>query len=204
MILMPDGKVLIVGGARSGVAGYGNVHDQIGASNAANPVYRPVLYDPLARHNHRFSTNFPSSSIERLYHSTATLIPDGRVMLSGSNPNGNVTVHTFQTRYGIEMFSPPYMTIHRPSYTNLPTNILYAMQYTLTIRVPSTTQSVTANIIDLGYSTHSVNMDHRYVELKVVRQGATGLLILGPSNAGIYPPGEALFLLSDRTKIDLS
>jgi hypothetical protein len=82
-ILTPDGKVFIVNGAKSGVAGYGNVRNEVGSSNAANPTYRPCLYDPLAPAGQRFSTNFPSSSIERVYHSSATLIPDGRIWIAG-------------------------------------------------------------------------------------------------------------------------
>lgn len=35
-VLLPDGRVLIVNGAKSGVAGYGNVGGQIGTSNADN------------------------------------------------------------------------------------------------------------------------------------------------------------------------
>lgn len=51
--------------------GYGNVADEIGASNAANPNFRPTIYDPLLPVGKRFSSNFPLSKIERLYHSSA-------------------------------------------------------------------------------------------------------------------------------------
>ena len=57
--------------------------DALGASNAKNPAFRPALYDPLAAAGKRFSTNFPSSKIERLYHSSASLLPDGRIMVTG-------------------------------------------------------------------------------------------------------------------------
>jgi hypothetical protein len=35
-VLLPDGRVLIINGARTGVAGYGNVAQQVGQSNADN------------------------------------------------------------------------------------------------------------------------------------------------------------------------
>lgn len=57
--------------SRTGIAGYGNVPDTVGASNARNPALRPTLYDPVATAGKRFTTNFPSSNIERLYHSSA-------------------------------------------------------------------------------------------------------------------------------------
>jgi hypothetical protein len=71
-VLLPDGKVLIVNGAASGTAGYGNVQNQVGLSNADNPVYQPVLYDPEAPAGKRFSSEgLPTSNIPRLYHSVA-------------------------------------------------------------------------------------------------------------------------------------
>lgn len=33
-VLLPDGRVLIINGAQTGVAGYGNVANQVGQSNA--------------------------------------------------------------------------------------------------------------------------------------------------------------------------
>ena len=70
-------------GARSGIAGYGNVQNQVGRSNAAHPAYAPVLYNPTGAPAKRWLTNFPSSKIERLYHSSATLLPDGRILVAG-------------------------------------------------------------------------------------------------------------------------
>lgn len=64
-------QVLLINGAKTGVSGYGNVLDKIGNSNADHPAYAPILYDPLAKAGSRFRTGFPSSGIERLYHSSA-------------------------------------------------------------------------------------------------------------------------------------
>lgn len=71
-ILLPDGKVLILNGAASGTAGYGNVQNQVGLSNADNPVYQPLLYNPEAPAGKRFSSEgLPTSNIPRMYHSVA-------------------------------------------------------------------------------------------------------------------------------------
>ncbi|KAI0040323.1 copper radical oxidase, partial [Auriscalpium vulgare] len=45
-VLLPNGDVVLVNGAGSGISGYGNVRAQVGASNADNPVLSPVLYRP--------------------------------------------------------------------------------------------------------------------------------------------------------------
>ncbi|KAG8700515.1 hypothetical protein FRC09_005916, partial [Ceratobasidium sp. 395] len=70
--ILPDGKILIMNGAKTGTAGYGNVPDQIGSSNADNPAFTPVLYDPAASAGSRFSSaGMPTSDIARLYHSVS-------------------------------------------------------------------------------------------------------------------------------------
>lgn len=52
---------------------------------ADNPVLQPVIYNPSAAAGSRFTT-MPGSSIPRLYHSTAILLPSGEVLVAGSNP----------------------------------------------------------------------------------------------------------------------
>jgi Glyoxal oxidase N-terminus len=114
-VLLPTGKVLIINGASTGISGYGNVMNQVGTSNAANPVTTPVLYDPTAPAGQRFlSAGMPTSQIPRLYHSVATLTPNGDVMVAGSNPNLDRSELKYGTEYRVEWFKPPYMTMDRP------------------------------------------------------------------------------------------
>ncbi|KAK7054626.1 hypothetical protein VNI00_003089 [Paramarasmius palmivorus] len=68
-VLLPTGEVLIVNGAGSGISGYGNVRDQVGTSNAANPNLSPKAVSPV------------SITASRL------LTPRGDIMIAGSNPN---------------------------------------------------------------------------------------------------------------------
>ncbi len=42
-------------------------------------------------------------ALDRLYHSNALLLPDGRVMVAGSNPRRRVN------ELRIEIFRPPYL-----------------------------------------------------------------------------------------------
>jgi hypothetical protein len=100
LIQLPDMSILIVNGAQTGVAGYGNVRlffepsersdadrngqvaNQVGASNADNPAFQPVRYDPSAPAGSRFSSaGIPASTIARMYHSTASLTPNGTILL---------------------------------------------------------------------------------------------------------------------------
>ncbi|GAA6006170.1 hypothetical protein JCM10207_000549 [Rhodosporidiobolus poonsookiae] len=196
-ILMPDGKVLIINGAQDGIAGYGNVKDEVGASNSKTPAKTPILYDPLAETGNEWTTGFPAGSSERLYHSSATLLPDGSVWIAGSNPNDGVSTVTYKTHYDVEIFKPPYFSLSRPSFTGAPTNLLYGKTTVLTVNLPSGTKTVTAAVIDIGYSTHGVHMSHRYVELRTALSG-NKLTIKGPLSTGIYPPGPGwLYILAD-------
>ncbi|CAE6458251.1 unnamed protein product [Rhizoctonia solani] len=193
--ILPDGKVLIMNGAKTGTAGYGNVPDQIGQSNADNPAFTPVLYDPAAPAGSRFSSaGMPTSNIARLYHSVSTLLPDGRVMIAGSNPNADVETRPYKTEYQVEYISPPYMTKTRPTYTGLPSTWNYGQNISLTVTLPASLNppTIAVSLMDLGFSTHGVHMDMRMVKLKAtLSSNRKTLTITGPPNAAIYPPGPA-------------
>ncbi|KAJ1307166.1 hypothetical protein OPQ81_001283 [Rhizoctonia solani] len=200
--ILPDGKVLIVNGAKSGTAGYGNVPDQIGQSNADNPAFTPVLYDPAAPAGSRFSAaGMPTSNIPRIYHSVSTLLPDGRVMIAGSNPNADVSTVKYKTEYQVEYLNPPYMTKVRPSYTGLPRTWNYGQSITLKVIVPASvsTPNMEVALMDLGFSTHGVHMDMRMVKLRcTLSQDRMSLTITGPPNAAVYPPGPGwIYILAD-------
>ncbi|KAB5588064.1 Copper radical oxidase [Ceratobasidium theobromae] len=93
MILLPTGQIFMVNGANTGVAGYGNVSWAIGQSYADQPVYKPIIYDPTAPAGSRWSRKgLGASTVARMYHSTATLLPDGSVFVTGSNPNADYNV----------------------------------------------------------------------------------------------------------------
>ncbi|KDN33568.1 hypothetical protein RSAG8_13341, partial [Rhizoctonia solani AG-8 WAC10335] len=194
-VILPDGTVFVVNGANTGTAGYGNVPDQIGQSNADNPAFTPVLYNPAAASGSRFSSvGMPTSNIARLYHSVATLLPDGRVMITGSNPNPDVETRKYRTEYQVEYISPPYMTKTRPTYSGLPVTWNYGQNITLPVTLPATLNppKLEVSLMDLGFSTHGVHMDMRMVKLKcTLSSNRKNLIITGPPNAAVYPPGPA-------------
>ncbi|KAJ7825707.1 glyoxal oxidase N-terminus-domain-containing protein [Mycena leptocephala] len=202
MVLLPDGRVMLVNGAMTGVAGYGNVANRVGQSNADNPAFTPVIYDPAAPAGSRFSTaGLVASTIPRLYHSTASLTPNGTVMLAGSNPNSDVTTVKYPTEYRrvLEFYSPPYMNVARPSYTGLPATINYNVTFNLTVTLPANTTNVTVALMDLGFATHGVHMDQRLVQLvSTLSVDKITLTVMAPPTAAIYPPGPAyLYVVTD-------
>ncbi|KAF8511439.1 glyoxal oxidase N-terminus-domain-containing protein [Gautieria morchelliformis] len=199
-ILLPDGRVLFVNGAHTGAAGYGNYMGLIGQSNADNPAFQGFYYDPNAPAGSRFSqTDLPTSNIARMYHSIATMTPNGTIMLAGSNPNLDVTTVKYATEYRVEWLSPSYLNLPRPTYSGLPSTINYGTTFTLSITLPSSSASATVALMDFGFSTHGVQMGQRLVQLvATLATNHTSLTIQAPPNATIYPPGPAfLFVLTD-------
>ncbi|CAE7126179.1 unnamed protein product [Rhizoctonia solani] len=210
-VLLPTGQVLIVNGAASGTAGYGNLKDQVGVSNADNPVFQPVLYDPDAPVGRRFSRNgLPTSNIARMYHSVATLLPSGAVFISGSNPNEDVTDRTYGTDYRTEILYPDYMSKPRPVITRVPDNFQYNRLNKIIFSMPGDKskhrrglldflfKKVEVVLMDFGFATHGVHMDQRLVSLFTVPYGKRHIQVQGPPNPNVYPPGPAwLFVIVD-------
>src|SRR5207244_8048436 len=98
--VLPDGTVLVTGGTSGS-----------GFNNMDTPVYQAEIWNP----NTGAWTTMASATKPRLYHSSATLLPDGRVLTMGGN--GQVTP---------EVFSPPYLfKSTRPAVTSAPTVIGY-------------------------------------------------------------------------------
>src|ERR1700761_3639810 len=113
-IILPDETLLVVNGAAKGTAGYaGNyTYSPFGESLATDPIFKPALYDPSKPAGQRWSdTGFQASTIPRLYHSSAILLPDTSVMIAGSNPNVDVNTNApYPTTYIAERFYPSYFS----------------------------------------------------------------------------------------------
>lgn len=201
-VILPTGEIVIVNGAKSGVAGYGNVKHQVGQSNADNPAFTPVIYNPHAPHERRFyhDDNMPTSSIPRLYHSVATLTPKGDIMIAGSNPNFDRSEAKYVTEYRVERLSPPYMQLDRPGIEEASGAV--ELGETFTVRLSEAVrdgQEVKVALMDFGFISHSVHMNSRHVWLAAsLKEDAAELSVTSPPNECVYPPGPGwLFVLVD-------
>lgn len=94
MVSLPDGTYLILNGAHHGVAGFGL---------ASDPNLNAILYDPTQPIGSRFAI-LNNTIVPRLYHSEATLLPDGRVLVSGSDPQ----TPGFLEEYRVEVRRSPF------------------------------------------------------------------------------------------------
>ncbi|KAE9394094.1 copper radical oxidase [Gymnopus androsaceus JB14] len=199
-VLLPTGQIVVVNGAGSGISGYSNVPDPVGMSNAANPVLTPSVYDPTAPAGSRFSSEgMPMSNIPRMYHSIATLTPNGDIMIAGSNPNLDRSEIAYGTEYRVEWLSPPYMQSGRPRMEVHKTSIGFGEAFCVELPELENIQldEIRVALMDLGFVTHAVHSNSRLVYLDVVREGTSGstLCFKGPPHGGVYPPGPGFLYI---------
>ncbi|WVN87854.1 uncharacterized protein L203_103050 [Cryptococcus depauperatus CBS 7841] len=211
-INLPDGRLFFVNGAATGTAGYGTQNWCIGESYADHPLTQSWYFDPKKPSGRRWS-KAGVSSIPRMYHSTASLLPDGNVIISGSNPNADYADsktnpnYTYFTQYQVEIFYPDYADHAKPSPQGMPSKITYGGDYfdiTLSasdlFNVPININNTRAVIIRTGFSTHTMNMGQRHVELATsftTTDDNGGVLHVAqlPPNPAILAPGPALFFI---------
>jgi hypothetical protein len=193
MILLPTREVLIINGAAGGAQGWGN---------AVNPVKTPALYNPYKPAGARFQT-LAGSAIPRVYHSTANLLPDGRVLVAGSNTHQFYTLAgLFPTELRIEAFSPPYLGANRPNFATAPGGLKYGAAFTATVKAPGANH-IELNLASAPVVTHSFAQGQRLLQLETgapvaAAGGAVTVASKAPTSAAVAPAGYyMLFAVAD-------
>ncbi|KAH0580445.1 hypothetical protein H2248_001946 [Termitomyces sp. 'cryptogamus'] len=195
MVGLPDGTYLIANGATQGVAGFGLAND---------PNLNAVLYDPTKPLGQRFSI-LNNTIVARMYHSELTLLPDGRVLVSGSdpqtdNPDGTVK---YPEEFRIEVYVPPYLNqgFRPPEFGVSVTDWSYGGKYTITnVKLyQGTIASLRISLLSASSSTHGNSMGARTIFPAFTCSGTT-CTITAPPNSGVSPPAwHQLFILDGPT-----
>jgi hypothetical protein len=188
LTLLADGSVLATGGNSSGV-------DLVDLSNG---VYAAERWDPSTG----LWTELASMQQTRQYHSTALLLPDGRVLSAGGGVCGACTTAGYLAK-DAEIYSPPYLFLNngshtlapRPSIVTAPDSVRYESPFTVTTAEASHIRKVA--LVRLSSVTHSVNFEQRYVPLSF-HAGSGALRIVAPAMPNIAPPGHYLLFLLDE------
>ncbi|KAI0046059.1 copper radical oxidase [Auriscalpium vulgare] len=205
LILLPTGQVVCLNGAGTGVAGYGNDSWAVGWSYADHPLLFPVMFNGSAPPGSQWSREgFTPSTVERMYHSTATLLPDGSILVTGSNPNPDYNVNVpYVTEYRVEKFYPPYFSSRRPQPAGLPLQVGYGGDgFDVTLSKDDLfgdikhIEHAKVVVMRMGFSTHTMNMGQRMVELEssyTVNSDGSAILHCSslPPNPAIFQPGPA-------------
>lgn len=173
-VLLPDGNVLIC----AGIDGY--------KWGPNTPTLAAEMFDPRTE----TWTVMAAMSTVRQYHSISLLLPDGRVLNTGSvGGPGNIM--------SMEVYSPPYLFRGpRPRIRSSPIAIGYGAVFT--VESPDTCRVRRVSLIRASSITHHTNTDQRFVALAWERHGHCDLQVTAPSNANVAPPGYyMLFVLDD-------
>ncbi len=173
LVITPDDKLVITGGS-TGYRGEG-----------ASDVLLCHLYDPKTNR----LTRVADPSVGRDYHSSALLLPDGRVITLGSNPlyadADNSIPGTFEKR--IEIYSPPYLyRDDRPSIDSGPEQVKRGGAATFSTSDPEAIKA--ARLIRPSAVTHVTDVEQRSIALDFTRTDG-GITVKIPSSAGLVPSG---------------
>ncbi len=173
--VLPTGEVLATGGSS------GTTFDDWNAAVQAAEVWDPVT---------GVWTLLASSTIKRTYHSVSLLLPDGRILHSGSGAADGAP-----DQANAEIFSPPYLSKGpRPAIGDAPSNIGYGGSFT--VMTPDAADIAKVSLIRLGSVTHAFDMNQRFQWLSFTP--VDGALSVGaPNNRNVTPPGHyMLFILN--------
>jgi hypothetical protein len=134
-----------------------------------------------------------SSTIYRGYHSTALLLPDGRVLSAGGNDNSLY-------KNG-EIFSPPYLfNGARPAITSAPSSLPYGT--IIKVVTPDAANILQVTMISLGSVTHAFNMNQTFNRLSFsVTSTGDGLNVLTPASGNVAPPGPYLLFILNASGV---
>jgi galactose oxidase-like protein len=177
---------MIINGAQQGVAGF---------RAASDPNLSALLYDPSQPVGSRISI-LNNSTIPRMYHSEATLLPDGRVLLSGSDPQTPGLLEELR----IEVYIPPYLSqgLTQPTVTVSNTDWAYGGQYQINVDLFQG-QTMRVSLVAAVSSTHGNVMGSRTIFPAFSCQGSV-CTVTAPPNAQVSPPGwHQLFVLDGPT-----
>ena len=161
-VLLPDGTVLVVGGARQ--------------DSYKRPVNAAEVFNPLDQ----TWTVLASSQAPKAHHSTALLLPDGRVWSAGGDSHLPLQTNG-------QLFSPPYLFRGpQPVISQAPPDFGYNESFS--ISTPDAPDIARVALIKLGAATHAGNFDQRYVDLAFqIQSGA--LQATSPGDSNQAPPG---------------
>jgi Galactose oxidase-like, Early set domain/Divergent InlB B-repeat domain/Kelch motif len=181
--LLADGTVLVTGGTNA--TGFNTAPSD-------SRVLAAELWDPATER----WTGLGRMTHQRLYHSTALLLPDARVLSVGS---GQPAASGLTDDYTAEIFSPPYLynpdgtAAPRPTISNAPVSVAYGQ--TFNVETPDAASIAKVTWIRLSSVTHSFNQNQRMNTLSFSASGASSLSVIAPADGRRAPPGHYMLFL---------
>jgi hypothetical protein len=192
LTVLPTGDVLATGGVS------GDLNDLTKA-----PVRRPQLWRVSAGSWNNDDKNaivvdtLAGDPNIRNYHSTALLLPDGRVLTAGGEAPNSVQ------RYTVSLYEPPYLFdgntyAHRPTISGAPVHLRYGEPFTMTLAADADVDSIRGvALLRPSAVTHGFDQNQRFVPLNFIpRSNPKRLLAWVPVNGNLAPPGVYMLFVT--------
>jgi hypothetical protein len=170
-VLLPDGRVVVLGGV------------ELPPDGGPVEVFDPR--DPTAG----FQLG-PNMKYPRGYHSAGILLPDGSVLVGG-DPNGGNTPN--------ERYLPSYFFKSRPALSGTPATVGYGAAFAVTTATPGAIAEVV--LMSAGAVTHGFNQNQRHVGCAITGTTATQVNAVAPPDGNVAPPGWYLLFVVDRDRV---
>lgn len=179
--VLPNGQVLVSGGSA--------VANQIAGVAYAVEIWNPATGTWVLG---------AKAAKERLYHSTALLLPDATVLTAGGGAPGPVK------NLNAEIYYPPYLfdsngnPSPRPTLVSVPDMVSLSQNKTFTATVGSGNQISSVTLLHTGSVTHANNVEQRFQQLPFTKNGDQ-LTISAPGNPNYTVPGYySLFVFNEE------
>ncbi|KVN33770.1 lectin [Burkholderia pyrrocinia] len=172
-VILPNGNIVIIGGQSVPMP-----------FTDTSAIMVPEIWDPVTQ---RFNLLKPMQT-PRTYHSTAILLPDGRVFAGGG---GQCGAGCAQNHLNAEILTPPYLlnadgsAATRPVIQSAPGSVSRGAS------IPVSTQSPVASFVLMRMSsvTHTTNNDQRRIPLAMTSLGGGAYQLSIPADSGVVLPG---------------
>jgi hypothetical protein len=194
-VLLPDRSVIAVGG---GVTREASAKSTVVDPQGGREVFEAEIYDPIVD---TWTVTAPAT-VARLYHSVALLLPDGRVVSAGGNPDkGSQTAWLPPDpleEERLEIFSPPYLFVKdaRPVIEDVQQEVRYGDE--IIIGTPQAVGIATVSLIAPSLTTHSFNSTQRLVDIPFVISPPSTLKATIPDDRRVSPSGWYMLFLVDK------
>ncbi|CAI9758994.1 unnamed protein product [Fraxinus pennsylvanica] len=203
LLLLPTGDVLITNGAKAGTAAW---------DAAETPNLTPVLYSPNKNKGKRFKELTPTN-IPRMYHSISAVLPDGQILIAGSNTNEYYKFNKidnpemiYPTELTVEKFSPPYLAPelqqYRPQILEVLSdkNLKYRREFIVQIRLYAQIDQsdIKVTMYSPPFTTHGYSQNQRLLILGLKQVTKRFITVVAPPSGKLAPPGYYLLFVVHR------